>query len=254
MPQGISCSLVTSEDPLCSCPWPGGDGFPLCSALLPSPAAKLSIADCCRCSQDISQDIPTLSPLLSLTHLCGRLRSQESERQAHPAKSPSRAHFLLPRRRVKASAPGPSHGRAAEVTTVPGSLQGGQNQIHPRRRLRGGNTFLREVCLCAEVCLCSYEYSGNAAIVSHKDEKLKGRSKAKPFHAQHHPLKQAMHLNMVSGLHILRSVFLLRAFLPHLYSTYFLRSNPGNGRSDEFTCLSHYLELVWGPYGENTLQ
>lgn len=51
-----------------------------------------------------------------------------------------------------------------------------------------------------------------------KTKKKKGRNKAKPFHAQHHPVKQAMHLNMASGLSILRSVF----YLQHFFSIFTL--------------------------------
>lgn len=70
--------------------------------------------------------------------------------------------------------------------------------------------------------------------------KKKGGNKAKPFHAQHHPVKQAMHLKMASGMVMLRSGFLLRALLLHFYSMYFLHSNPGNGRIDKFMCPSCY--------------
>lgn len=43
-----------------------------------------------------------------------------------------------------------------------------------------------------------------------QQQKKAGRRKAKPFHAHHHPVPQVMHLNMASGLGILKAVSYLQ--------------------------------------------
>lgn len=46
--------------------------------------------------------------------------------------------------------------------------------------------------------------------------KKRRRNKGEPFHAQHHSVKQAMHLNIASGLHILKIDF----YLEHSFSIF----------------------------------
>lgn len=240
-----SC-LWSLECPLCSCLWPGGNGFPLCSALLPSSELLTAVG------RHISQDIPTLSPLLSPTHLCSRLRRQESEKQAHPVKSSSRACFLFLYRRVKAYTLVSSHKRAAEEITGLGGLHGGLNQTQLCCRLRWDNSFLREVSMYQRACMFLQILKQCLHHQLQRLKKKKGEGVGQGSQAFSSEASHAFKHGFRPGYCRMR-FFLLTAFILHSYSMYFLRSNLGNGRSNEFTCLPGCLELFQGPPAQNTL-